>query len=229
MAVVLVVPDLHAPAIHPNALDFVKSIQDYWQTTQTVFLGDNFDFHRLSFHPSEPRSDGAWREHQLSLEALEPWYQHFKKATYLVGNHCSMVARRAVDSGIPEEWLKPKRELFGMPKGWKIIERFGTHRIDGVAYRHGDTPPGGQFPALAHAKLNFESTVLGHYHGAFGVQYFANRQKIIFGCQAGSLCDEQHIVQKYGRSFSKRPILGCAVIIDGEHAICEKMPLPNKK
>ena len=44
MAIVLVVPDLHAPAIHPNALGFVKSVQDYWQTNKTVFLGDNFDF-----------------------------------------------------------------------------------------------------------------------------------------------------------------------------------------
>ena len=50
---VLVVPDLHAPAIHPKAFDFVRQIQDDWQTDRTVFLGDAMDLHAMSYHQKE--------------------------------------------------------------------------------------------------------------------------------------------------------------------------------
>lgn len=230
MATVLAIPDLHAPCIHAKAFDFVKSLADEYQPDRVVFLGDAYDFAAASYHQQAAELPCVVTEWEEAQRQLQPFFEFFGsgKVDFLIGNHDALLARRATDSGLPEKWLRPPRELFGMPKNWKITERFGTVVIDGVAYRHGDAGPGGQFPALAHAKQNFQSTVLGHFHQAFGVQWYVNRNMRVFGCCAGSLADSDHLAHAYGRKFNRKPILGAAIIQDGMHCFCEVLPIKNK-
>ena len=227
---VLVVPDLHAPAIHPKAFDFVRQVQDEWQTDHTVFLGDAYDLHAMSYHQKELGTKRIIDEVHEATEQLQPFYDHFStgKVDYLVGNHCHLICRKAVDAEIPEEWIRPIKDIFGMPKNWKITERYGTVLIDGVAYRHGDAGASGGTPAITQAKQAMRSTVIGHFHAAFGVNWYACDAMRIFGMNAGSLCDPTHLMQKYGRKYTKRPILGMGVVLDGTHAYCEVMPNANR-
>ncbi len=227
---VLVVPDLHAPASHPKAFDFVRSIQDAWQTDRTVFLGDAMDLHAMSYHAKEAGLPNALDEVSEAREQLQPFYDHFNrgKVDFLIGNHDDLICRKAVDAEIPAEWIKPVKEVFGMPKNWKITERFGRVVIDNVQYKHGDSGAGGATPAIAQARAAFMSTVIGHFHASFGTHYHANDNMRIFGCDAGCLSDTAHLAQKYGKKYSKRPINGMAVIIDGIHSYNEVMPRPNK-
>lgn len=222
--------DLHAPAIHPKAFDFVRTIQDAWQTDRTVFIGDAFDFHAMNYHAKEAGCPTAILELEEAHEQLQPFYDHFNtgKVDYMVGNHDALVMRKAVDAGIPEDWLKPIKELTGMPNNWKVHERYATCVIDGVAYKHGDGGPGGKTPALANAERGFRSTVIGHFHGAFGVNWYSNDVMRVFGMNVGCLADSTHLAQKYGRRYIKKPILGMGVVIDGDYPICEVMPLTNK-
>ena len=124
---VLVVPDLHAPAIHPKAFDFVRKIQDEWQTDRTVFIGDAMDLHAMSYHQKELGTKRILDEVGEAMEQLQPFYDHFStgKVDFLVGNHDDLICRKAVDAEIPCEWLKPMKDIFGMPKNWKVTERFG--------------------------------------------------------------------------------------------------------
>ncbi len=59
--------------------------------------------------------------------AMTKFYDHFNtgKVDVLVGNHDALIMRKASDAEIPEEWLKPIKEVFGMPKNWRVTERFG--------------------------------------------------------------------------------------------------------
>ena len=56
------------------------------------------------------------------------------------------------------------------------------------------------------------STVIGHFHAAFGTFWYACDAMRIFGMSAGSLCDSTHLMQKYGKKYTKRPILGMGVV-----------------
>ncbi len=227
---VLVVPDLHAPAIHPKAFDFVRQIQDDWQTDRTVFLGDIWDAHAASYHQKELGTSRILDEADEAMEQLQPFFNHFNtgKVDCLVGNHDDLICRKAVDAEIPSEWIKPVKDILGMPKNWRVTERYGTVLIDGVAYRHGDAGAGGQTPAITQAKQAMRSTVIGHFHAAFGVNWYACDAMRIFGMSAGSLCDPTHLMQKYGKKFTKRPILGMGVVLDGTHAYAEVMPNANR-
>ena len=229
---VLVIPDLHAPCIAGsncdccgNALDFVRSVQDYWQTTKTVFLGDLVDHHRISKHESEPDSKGALDEYEESLEQLRPWYQHFRKATMLTGNHDALVHRQAASAGLPAKYIRTLKDFLELPKGWDVVERWGHHELDNVLYFHGDCGPGGQgIPAYRHAMLHFKSVVQGHYHQSCGIQHFQNSSGgRLWGMQAGALACSRHLQMRYGRKFSRSPIMACAVVIDGEPFV-EVMP-----
>ena len=222
---VLCIPDLHAPCIAganckccSNALDWVRSLQDYWQTDATVYLGDMVDHHRISMHESEPDSQGALHEHEEALEQLQPWYNHFKKAVVLTGNHDALVHRQAASAGLPAKYIRSLKEFLEMPKGYKVVERWGSHIIDDVMYFHGDTGPGGQgIPAFRHAMLQFRSVVQGHHHTACGIQHFVNSGgKRIWGMQCGSLACPNDLTTRYARKFSKAPVLAAAVVIDGE-------------
>ncbi len=229
MSRVLVVPDLHSPAIHPLAFDFVRSIQDQWKTDRTVFLGDIFDLHACSYHAKELGTPRALAEVDQAHCQMQCFYNHFKtgKVDVLVGNHDALIMRKASDAEIPNEWLKPIKEVFGMPKNWKVTARFGRVIIDDVQYKHGEGA-GGNTPAINQAKQSMRSSVIGHFHASFGVNWYACDDMRIFGCSAGSLCDANHLAQQYGQKYIKRPILGMAVVEDGTHCFCEVMPVKNK-
>lgn len=229
MSRVLIVPDLHAPAIHPKAFDFIRSLQDEWATELTVFLGDAFDLHSLSVHAKEAGMPNSLLEADQAIEQMQPWYDHFSdgEVHYLTGNHCARILRTAVDSAIPEEWVKPIKEVFQMPYNWQVVERFGNVQIDGVRYAHGDASPGGKTPSFAYCQQLFQSCVIGHFHSAFGVNWYCNDNMRIFGFNAGCLVDANHLASKYGQRYVKKPILGSGVVIDGI-PYAEPLLLPNK-
>jgi len=228
--IVLVIPDLHAPAIHKDAFDFVRRVQDKYKTTRTVFLGDIFDLAACSYHSKELGLPRALAEVSEAREQIQPFYDHFNrgKVDMLVGNHDHLICRKASDAEIPEQWIKPIKDIFGMPKNWKVTERFGRVVIDNVQYKHGDSGSGGSTPAIAQARASFMSTVIGHYHGSFGCNYFANDNMRVFGCDAGSLCDSNHLAQKYAKKYPRKPVRGMAVVEEGVNCFNIVMPSKNK-
>jgi len=120
--------------------------------------------------------------------------------------------------------FKKYNEMWGVDK-WKVVPRFGHVIIDGVMYQHGDRGMGGEMAAAKNARAEYRSVVQGHLHAQAGVVYNANQRACTFGMQVGCGVDHELEAMHYGKKYSKKPIVGCGVVIDGHTAIFVPMPM----
>ncbi len=104
------------------------------------------------------------------------------------------------------------------------MPRYSRYNLDNVIYSHGDSGKGGRWAALSNATDNFSSWVQGHLHSVAGVNYYANVHKRIFGLSTGCGVDHDALSMYYGKRFNSKPIVGCGIVLDGEHAFFEPMP-----
>lgn len=104
---------------------------------------------------------------------------------------------------------------------WTVHPRFSKVTIDGVVYAHGDSGRHGADAALAQAKDNFRSTVIGHFHSQAGAKWWANPEFRVFGLAVGCGIDVGRLQFEYGRRIVAKPILGCGVVINGRRASFE--------
>jgi len=219
MSRVLIVGDVHEPATHPGYLDFVSDIGEEWGCDRVHFIGDIIDHHAVSFHARHPDAPGPKEEYELALYGTQKWYRRFPKATVSVGNHDERVIRLAASVNIPRYYLREYSEVWGTP-GWKWSEQT---LIDGVLYTHG-TGCGGMHPAYNMAKNNCCSVVMGHVHSAAGVKFMCGPKSRIFGVDTGCGVDSNHLAMDYGRNIARKPIVACAVVLDGVQPFLEICP-----
>ncbi len=208
---VLVIGDIHLPAVHPRYLDFCRDTRDRWKCSKIVFIGDVVDHHNISFHPREVDAPSVGAEMDMAMEGVAEWRDEFPSAVVTIGNHDERIYRKAASAGIPGRTLLSYAKLWETPK-WSWQEDIV---IDGVHYFHG-TNHSGDRPALLAARASMQSTVIGHCHSVAGFQWQAGPNGWIFGCDVGCGIDIHHIAMRYGRALSRKPILGAAVVIDGE-------------
>jgi predicted phosphodiesterase len=219
MARVLVVGDLHCPAVHAKYLDFVKSIRKKYKTDQTVFIGDVVDHASISFHKKNPEHPAALDEYRQAMDALKLWVKNFPDATVTIGNHDDRVIRIAADAGIPSHYLRGYEEMYESA-AWDWVP---SVEIDGVYYYHG-VGAGGMYPAINAAKMRLQSVVIGHYHSVAGINWIVGPTSRIFGMNVGSGVDRFHPAMQYGSAYLKKPVVSCGVVIDG-HPYLELLDL----
>ena len=226
MSRVFVIPDLHCPVMLPKFLTFLQRTRDKHRCTKVVSIGDIVDWSSISYHPKAPSLKNSEAEFEKAYKQVAKVVKAFPRAQHMIGNHDCLTERQAGDAGLPLSVLKSFGDLWGLGKKWTVHPRYADLVIDGVIYRHGDKGKGGQHnPALANAQCEHASVVQGHFHACAGVNYFANLKTRIFGLQVGCGVDHDTAAMSYGAKFSKKPILGCGVVIDGETAIFEPMKL----
>lgn len=221
---VLTISDTHAPAMRPEAVDFLHETYKKYNCDRVVHIGDLVDFHNLSYHEKAVGGIGANEEYVEARKQVAALAKAFPRVDWLIGNHDALNQRKATTFGIPQYLLKDYSQLFDLPD-WTVHNRFSTLEIDSVLYRHGDKGSGAKLAALKNAVVEFQSLVQGHHHTQAGVEYFANQAKLVFGLQVGCVCDQDHEIMQYGRQYVGKPIAGCGVVIDATHAIFEPMNL----
>ena len=86
-SVVLVIPDMHAPFVHPDALDFLKAVKARFLPSKFVCLGDEVDFHAFSRYPKDPDGLTPGQELSCAREALIPFYLEFPEMLVCISNH----------------------------------------------------------------------------------------------------------------------------------------------
>ena len=219
MSRVLVVGDLHFPAVHEQYLEFVKDVRKKYKTNTTVFIGDVIDHASISFHKKHPENPAAVDEYDSAMWKLEDWRRTFPKAHVTIGNHDERVLRLAADAGIPSMYIRNYKEVY-KTKEWNWVPSI---EIDDVYYYHG-TGAGGQYPAINAAKMRLQSVVMGHYHSVAGINWIVGPTSRIFGMNVGSGVDRFHPAMQYGSAYLKKPVLSCGVVIDG-HPYLELMDL----
>lgn len=211
MSRVLVIPDLHIPAVYPTFLQFCKDMEYQWDCNTVVFLGDLFDLHQYSFWEHQPEMPSPTDELKLSQKRLKPWIKAFPTAVILHSNHDMRIYRKASSVGIPETLMKGYNELFDAPASWvwkKSVE------IDDVHYCHG-TGRSGMYPAANKSRYEGRSVVMGHIHSAAGINWSFSKKHRFFGMSCGSGVDDDHPAFKYAEEHDRKSALACGVIIDG--------------
>lgn len=210
---VLVIPDLHAPYQHPDTLRFLRAVADSVNPDLVVSLGDELDYHAMSFHDSDPNLDSAGAELEKGKKFLKKLHQQFPNVLVCHSNHGSMTYRRAKAHGIPVQLVRRYRDIVfpGMDaSGWSWADSWKIKTPLGVVmFKHQSSG------ILADAAHNGCNLVVGHNHGNFSVEYCASSAHLYYGCYSGCLVDKDSLAFAYGRLSQKKPIIGCTLILNG--------------
>lgn len=209
---VLVISDTQAPYHHQDTLEFLKAVKKLLKPTKVVHIGDILDQHSLSFHGHNPDLSSPEDEFLQSQDFLGRLYKMFPEVTLLTSNHDARIYRVAEKAGLPTRCMRPLLEIIEAPEGWSLKDQI---TIDGVFYQHGDKGKGGQIAGLAQALENMKSTVIGHHHSLYGINYFANPDKLVFGMSVGCLLDHKSKAFAYAKFTKKKSIIGVAAVKKG--------------
>ena len=225
MSRVLIIADTHAPCMLERYPYWLKTIYEQWSCDRVVHIGDLVDWASISYHPKAPSLKNSEVEFEQAMDQVQALYKLFPRVDWLIGNHDALSERQALDCGLPTLVLKDYAKLWKVDK-WTVHPRFADLMIDGIIYRHGDKGRGGAMPAFSNAQSEFaKGLVQGHWHASAGVMYGANKNRRYFGLQVGCGINISKSAMDYGKKFSKRPVLGCGIVIDGKFPLFEPMEL----
>ena len=207
-SVVLVIPDLHCPFEHPDALAFLCAVRDRIKPTHVVCLGDEMDFHAVSRWPSNPDGLSAGQEYARGVEHLLPFYREFPDALVCTSNHTVRPFKKAFEAGLPAAMMPSYSVMLKAPDGWRWDH---SHVIDGVRYVHGEGKSG-QNSHIAFLRAYKQSVVHGHIHSYAAVSY----EGPLFGMNVGCLIDPD--AYAYAKNMPIAVNLGCGVVTGGRKA-----------
>ena len=211
---ILVIPDMHAPYHHPDTLEFITHIRNLYNPDTVVSLGDEADYHALSFHDSDPNLDSAGAELEKAKMFLSALHKEFPKLLICHSNHGSMQYRRAKAHGIPVQMLKRYRDVL-LPDtdnsgwAWRYAWRLET-ALGPVLFKHQSA--GSPIGDAAHEQANL---VVGHTHGVCAIDYAASSGRLYWAMTAGCLIDKDALAFAYGKHSKNKPIISCAIINEG--------------
>jgi predicted phosphodiesterase len=209
---VLVIGDTHEPFCKEGYLEFCRETQEKYDCGTVIHIGDLVDNHAISYHEKDVEGRSAGDEYRMALERCREWYRVFPDVKICIGNHDALPFRKAFTAGLPASWLKSYQEILESPKSW---EWDFTHEVAGVIYQHG-TGLSGEMAAINAARENRQSTVIGHLHTVCNTRYLASFKDLIFGVSVGCGIDHEAYAFAYGRQNTRKPVISCAVVLNGE-------------
>jgi hypothetical protein len=209
---VLIISDQHFPYNHADIIAFLRAINKKYKPDRVINIGDEVDYHALSFHDSDPDLLSAGDELQTAINRLKPLYKIFPQVDVMESNHGSMVYRKAKHHGIPAKALKTYRDTLEAPKGWKWHKDLTIKLSDG-SYCYFCHTKGGDIQRVSQS-LGM-SVVAGHMHERFEIRYWANSLGLYFGMHVGCLIEDDSLAFAYNKLNLKRPLIGVGIIIDG--------------
>ena len=218
---VLVIGDIHLPFEKKNYLKFCKDTYKKYNCNKVVFIGDIIDSHYSSFHDTDPDAMGGGAELDLCIEKAKKWYKAFPDADVTIGNHDAIIMRKAFASGIPAVWVKSFNDVLGTPK-WRWVTDVV---IDDVRYVHGHKSS----KARTATKRDMVSTVTGHFHTDFYLEWMFGASKAVFAMAVGCGIDSSSYAMGYMHG-GKKEAIGCGVVLEnGKQPINVMMDLEKYK
>lgn len=211
---VLVISDLHAPFYHKDTVPFLRAIKEHLNPDRVILTGDEIDGNSFSFHDKDPDMPfSPSSELEKAIEHLEPIYDLFPKADILESNHGSLVYRRGKHGGIPRSVFRDYREILRAPKGWNWSSELVLKLSDGrdCYFHHGRSSNG-----LKLSQAMGMNTVQGHHHSLFNIEYHSTPRDVFWSMIVGCMIDDKSLAFSYNKLQMKRPLIGCAIILDGQ-------------
>ena len=209
---VLVISDQHFPFNHPDIISFLRAIKLKYKPDKIINIGDEVDYHAISFHDHDPDLMSPGDELQTAINRLKPLYRLFPEMSLIESNHGSLVYRKAKTLGLPRNILRSYREILEAPKAWHWFPDLTLKLSDGTYcyFHHGKSSSG-----LRLSQSMGMSVVQGHYHSTFGIEYWGNPLGLFWSLQVGCLIEKDSLAFAYNRTDLKRPVIGCGIILDG--------------
>jgi predicted phosphodiesterase len=222
---ILVISDMHIPYHHPQLVPFLKAVKEKYKPTRVVCIGDEVDKHAMSFHDSDPDLMSAGDELAASIKCLQPLYKMFPNVDLVDSNHGSMHYRKGKHHGIPRKYLSSYGDILEAPKGWKWHDELilKSNSVE-IMFRH-------QFkknPLVCSQQMAM-CVVQGHFHEDFNIQYVSSPNKLLWAMTVGCLIDKKALAFEYNKTNHKRPIIGVAMIIDGQPLLIPMLLNKNGK
>ena len=210
---ILCISDLHFPYSHKDSLKFLKAIKKKYRPDKVVCLGDELDYHNMSFHDSDPDLDSAGVELEKGLAHMQGLFSLFPECDVLESNHGSMFYRKAKHHGMPRHLLKSYKEVLDAPKDWYWHPLLTLKMSNGqlVSFSHGRSKN-----VLAEARMRGHSFVQGHHHSQADIRCYGLENKVHFGMTVGCSIDNQSFAYAYNKNFSAEPIVSHGLIVNGQ-------------
>lgn len=208
----LFISDMHVPYHHPDSIKFLDAIKKAYKPDLVVSVGDLADFHNISFHKSDPKLPNA-NDELLALQKGAAQLEKIFPSLYItLGNHDQLPSRRLFDQGIPNSFLKPYNDLYGVGKGWKFVDELIIKDGEEILYVvHGITKDGRKLAAQRGVHV-----VQGHYHTECRIDYISNPRNLLWSMQVGCLIDKQALAFAYDKPNLNRPILSIGLVKQGQ-------------
>jgi hypothetical protein len=207
---ILVIPDLHFPYCHKDALDFLHKLKVKLQPTRVICLGDELDYSAMNFHENNADLPSAGQELSLGLGYIDTLHEIFPKMDLLHSNHGSMAYRRAKHAGMPLHLLKSYNDVLGVSvDDWRWHESLIVVLPDGskCKFVHGISSN-----ILAASQSIGMSLVQGHHHSLFELRYWSSGYGLNFAITSGCLIDDTSMAFAYNKLTPKRPLIGVTFI-----------------
>jgi hypothetical protein len=202
---------MHHPYAHPDTVPFLADLAKRHKFDRVICIGDEVDFHDLSFHDSDPDLDSAGVELDKAIQGLKPIYKLFPKVTVVESNHGSMVLRKAMHGKIPRKAIKSYNDTLDAPKGWQwVFDIIVNTPLGPVYFCHGKSGTPGRL-----ASQYGMSCVQGHFHEKAQIMYISTPEKLMFDAHTGCLADDKSLALGYNKINPKRPIVSVIRITDG--------------
>jgi hypothetical protein len=218
---VLVIPDTHIPYSHPDYLLFLQYLKEKHKPDVALHLGDELDYHAISFHDSDSSLLSADMElDKAIIELNEGLHRLFPKLYLLESNHGSLVYRKMRHHGVPVRVVRPLHDLYETPLWEWHHDILLLTNLGPVYLCHGK--------AAAYGKLAKEmgcSAIQGHYHGKFEITWHKTAMGTRFNAFGGCLVDDASMAMAYAKNNLPKPILGAIVIDELGIPSLEKMKL----
>lgn len=208
---IMVISDLHSPYMHPDTYEFLEAMKAKYKPDCVVLTGDEVDHAAISFHETDPELPNAAKELELAIGLLEPIYKMFPKAYVLESNHGSLVFRRAKAHGLPLKVFRSYNEILDAPKTWEWVPNIILNTSLGpVFFTHGISSSPGKL-----ASSYGLSAVQGHHHHTAHIKYISTPERLLFDMIVGCMIDDKSRAFAYNKLIPNRPIISCAVIVNG--------------
>lgn len=215
---ILCFSDTHCPAMHEDAVPFLAAVKKkYGPFDEVILNGDLLDFHACSRWQASKYLPQLTVELDEAIKQIRPIYKLFPKVKMTYGNHDVRIAKKCAEEGIPIKFLVNFLDAIEAPKGWEIAKEWNIETPRGTVKFIHDIGCKLIWKAVSVKAMNI---VQGHRHTLFEVQYVANEHNLHWGATTGCLVDHKHPAYDYARTSSGtdrllKPIIGCAVVIDG--------------
>lgn len=212
------------PYCHPDLWNFLAAIKKKYKPDRVICMGDEVDFHALSYHESDPDLDAAGPELEKAIKFLKPVYKLFPKVDVLESNHGSLVYRKAKTAGVPRRALRSYRDILEAPSTWRWHFDMRIRMSNGVDLylHHGKSSRPGALSMQEGC-----CAAQGHYHTKFDMTYRRNSNGLFWDLHCGYLASHDSLAMAYDKSNLQKGIVGAWMILNGNPLAIPMALKPN--